>query len=87
MSLLACSPRPHLVTSLRDKLPNQCVTCGRRFPTGTEGKAQKEKHMDWHFRTNQRIQDASKGIQNRSWYIGEMVCIFLCLISLKIMSN
>lgn len=56
-----------------DRRRNQCVNCGLRFDSLEEGKKSKERHMDWHFRANQRISDASKGIQSRSWFVGEMV--------------
>lgn len=39
-----------------------------------EGRKKKAKHLDWHFRVNQRMVDAAKRGQNRSWYVDEMVC-------------
>lgn len=29
--------------------------------------------MDWHFKTNQRMTEAEKKGQHRSWYVDEMV--------------
>lgn len=57
---------------LYDSIPNQCTTCGRRFPGSEGGKECKARHLDWHFKTNQRLQDAAKRPQNRSFYIGEL---------------
>ncbi|KAJ5984381.1 mRNA cleavage factor complex component Pcf11 [Penicillium waksmanii] len=59
-------PRLNLVVSLYDAKSNRCGTCGRRFPTTAEGKEKKARHLDWHFKTNQRMVDASKRAQNRS---------------------
>lgn len=52
--------------------PSQCSTCGRRFPATEAGKARKGRHLDAHFRTNQRLVDASKRVVTRSWYIDEL---------------
>ncbi|KAL8906636.1 MAG: hypothetical protein Q9207_001890 [Kuettlingeria erythrocarpa] len=66
-------PRPHLVKAqLFDARPNQCSTCGQRFLATEEGKKKKARHLDWHFRTNQRLADSAKRIQSRSWYVDEM---------------
>ncbi|GAB7352940.1 hypothetical protein MBLNU459_g3519t2 [Dothideomycetes sp. NU459] len=69
--------RPELIQTLYDGQPNQCTTCGRRFLATEEGRAKKSRHLDWHFRTNQRIADAAQKGQNRSWYIDEMEWISL----------
>ncbi|KAI4126717.1 MAG: hypothetical protein LQ338_003620 [Usnochroma carphineum] len=66
-------PRPHLVkVKLFDARPNQCSTCGQRFLATEEGRSKKARHLDWHFRTNQRLADSAKRIQSRSWYVDEM---------------
>ncbi|KAI4153992.1 MAG: hypothetical protein L6R39_001469 [Caloplaca ligustica] len=66
-------PRPHLIQAkLFDARPNQCSTCGQRFLATEEGKKKKARHLDWHFRTNQRLADSAKRIQSRSWYVEEM---------------
>lgn len=69
--------RPELINTLYDAQPNQCTTCGRRFPATPEGRTKKARHLDWHFRTNQRIASAVRQGQNRSWYIDEMEWIQL----------
>jgi pre-mRNA cleavage complex 2 protein Pcf11 len=66
-------PRSMLISSLYDARPNRCGTCGRRFPATEEGKEKKARHLDWHFRTNQRMADAARRAQNRSWYVDERV--------------
>ena len=65
--------RPELVRALYDDQPNQCSTCGRRFLATEEGRAKKERHLDWHFRTNQRMADpnATRG-QHRQWFVDEV---------------
>ncbi|KAL9001972.1 MAG: hypothetical protein Q9188_005068 [Gyalolechia gomerana] len=66
-------PRPHLLKArLFDARPNQCSTCAQRFLATEEGKKKKARHLDWHFRTNQRLADSAKRIQSRSWYVDEM---------------
>ena len=57
---------------LYESQPNQCTTCGRRFLANEEGRDKKRRHYDWHFRTNQRINEATKRAQNRSWYVDEL---------------
>ena len=52
--------------------PNQCTICGRRFLATEEGRAKKARHLDWHFRTNQRIAESTNRGQSRSWYVDEM---------------
>ncbi|KAJ5693302.1 mRNA cleavage factor complex component Pcf11 [Penicillium macrosclerotiorum] len=64
-------PRFSLIALLYDAKPNRCGTCGRRFATTEEGRRQKARHLDWHFKTNQRMADASKRAQTRSWYVDE----------------
>ena len=70
--------RPELVHALYDAQPNQCSTCGRRFLASDEGRAKKARHLDWHFRTNQRMADASiaRGA-HRDWFVNEMEWISL----------
>jgi pre-mRNA cleavage complex 2 protein Pcf11 len=65
--------RPDLLRTLYDDLPNQCSTCGRRFLADPSGRARKERHLDWHFRTNQRMADPniSRG-QHRQWFVDEV---------------
>ncbi|KAG7294301.1 hypothetical protein NEMBOFW57_004372 [Staphylotrichum longicolle] len=46
--------------------------CGRRFKTTEEGRRKKTAHMDWHFRVHQRMTDAEKRGQHRSWYVDEL---------------
>ncbi|OQD80541.1 hypothetical protein PENANT_c034G06677 [Penicillium antarcticum] len=64
-------PRPGLIVSLYDSRSNRCGTCGRRFFATEEGKEMKARHLDWHFKTNQRMTEASRRAQNRSWYVDE----------------
>ncbi|KOS40894.1 hypothetical protein ACN38_g8224 [Penicillium nordicum] len=64
-------PRFGLIVSLYDSRPNRCGTCGRRFLTTDEGKEMKARHLDWHFKTNQRMTESSRRAQNRSWYVDE----------------
>ncbi|KAG0157989.1 hypothetical protein PDIDSM_5501 [Penicillium digitatum] len=64
-------PRFGLIVSLYDSRPNRCGTCGRRFMTTEEGKEMKARHLDWHFKTNQRMTESSRRAQNRSWYVDE----------------
>lgn len=65
-------PRPHLVLKFINEKPNQCSTCGRRFTSDEVGRAKKEKHLDWHFKTKARSIEAEQRGQNRSWYVDEM---------------
>jgi pre-mRNA cleavage complex 2 protein Pcf11 len=67
-------PRFGLIVSLYDSRPNKCGTCGRRFFATEEGKEMKARHLDWHFKTNQRMTESSLRAQNRSWYVDERVC-------------
>jgi pre-mRNA cleavage complex 2 protein Pcf11 len=71
------SPRPTLVASLYEAKTNKCGTCGRRFFANEEGKQKKARHLDWHFRTNQRMAEAAKRGQSRSWYVDERVSMVL----------
>jgi pre-mRNA cleavage complex 2 protein Pcf11 len=66
-----------LIHSLYDAHPNQCTTCGIRFPSTATGRSAKATHLDGHFRTNQRIADASNASHTRSWYIDELAWITL----------
>lgn len=65
--------RPQLIHALYTALPNQCSTCGRRFPADDLGREKKARHLDWHFRTNQRMADSSiaRGA-HRDWFVNEM---------------
>lgn len=65
-------PRPHLILRFMNEKPNQCSTCGRRFTSDDAGKAKKEKHLDWHFKTKARGIEAEQRGQNRSWYVDEL---------------
>ncbi|KAI9374543.1 hypothetical protein BJX61DRAFT_532285 [Aspergillus egyptiacus] len=64
-------PRSMLIATLYEARSNRCGTCGRRFFATEEGKEKKARHLDWHFRTNQRMADAARRAQNRSWYVDE----------------
>ncbi|KAJ5833132.1 hypothetical protein N7474_001443 [Penicillium riverlandense] len=64
-------PRVALVVSLYEARSNRCGTCGRRFLTTQEGKDKKARHLDWHFKTNQRMAEAARRAQTRSWYVDE----------------
>ncbi|KAL9120220.1 MAG: hypothetical protein Q9187_003222 [Circinaria calcarea] len=65
-------PRPHLISKLYEARPNQCSTCGKRFLYTDEDRNKKARHLDWHFRTNQRLADSAKRGQSRSWYVDEL---------------
>ncbi|OBT67968.1 hypothetical protein VE03_02440 [Pseudogymnoascus sp. 23342-1-I1] len=65
-------PRPHLIVRLYERLGIPCTQCGRRFQTDEEGKKKKAAHMDWHFRVHQRMVEAEKRGQHRSWYVDEL---------------
>ncbi|KAI9894796.1 MAG: hypothetical protein M1814_000015 [Vezdaea aestivalis] len=62
---------PELISQLYEARPNQCTTCGVRFLATDEDKKKKAKHLDWHFRTNQRMAESAKRGQSRSWYLDE----------------
>ncbi|PYH60639.1 putative mRNA cleavage factor complex component Pcf11 [Aspergillus niger CBS 101883] len=64
-------PRQMLISSLYETRSNRCGTCGQRFFATEEGKEKKARHLDWHFRTNQRMSEAARRAQNRSWYVDE----------------
>ncbi|KAI5305992.1 hypothetical protein KEM56_002615 [Ascosphaera pollenicola] len=66
------TPRPNLIATLYEDKPDRCTTCGRRFTPDQEGKEKKAHHLDWHFKTNQRMTEALKRGQSRSWYLDEM---------------
>ncbi|KAL3418673.1 hypothetical protein PVAG01_10389 [Phlyctema vagabunda] len=65
-------PRPHLISSLYEQLGAPCTQCGRRFKSNEEGRKKKTAHMDWHFRVHQRMTEAEKRGQHRSWYVDEL---------------
>jgi pre-mRNA cleavage complex 2 protein Pcf11 len=62
--------RPELLRALYSDQPNQCSTCGRRFLATPEGKANKARHLDWHFRINQRLAEfsSSRAAAHRHWF-------------------
>ncbi|KOC09168.1 mRNA cleavage factor complex component Pcf11 [Aspergillus flavus AF70] len=64
-------PRNAFIATLYESKPNRCGTCGRRFSATEDGKGKKARHLDWHFRTNQRMAEAARRAQNRSWYVDE----------------
>ncbi|CAK7216908.1 mRNA 3' end processing factor [Sporothrix bragantina] len=63
--------RPHLLPMMYDNLGPPCTQCGRRFRTDDVGRAAKTAHMDWHFKVHQRIVEAEKRGQHRSWYVDQ----------------
>lgn len=63
--------RRPLFKSIYDGLGPPCTQCGRRFPGDDEGKRKKTAHMDWHFRVHQRMIEAEKRGQHRSWYVDQ----------------
>ncbi|KAH9908098.1 hypothetical protein F4778DRAFT_462332 [Xylariomycetidae sp. FL2044] len=63
--------RPSLVPLLFESLGPQCTQCGRRFTKDEEGKQKKTAHMDWHFRVNQRMAEADKGVKQRGWLVDD----------------
>ncbi|CAK7271759.1 mRNA 3' end processing factor [Sporothrix epigloea] len=63
--------RPHLLPMMYDNLGPPCTQCGRRFRTDEAGRAAKTAHMDWHFKVHQRIVEAEKRGQHRSWYVDQ----------------
>ena len=74
--LITIRPRPRLVSKLYEARPNQCSTCGKRFLLTDEDRKKKASHLDWHFRTNQRLNDTMQRGQSRSWYVDELVSTF-----------
>lgn len=62
--------RPELLRALYSDQPNQCSTCGRRFLSTPEGRANKARHLDWHFRINQRMAEfsSSRAAAHRHWF-------------------
>lgn len=74
-------PRPHLLPLLYQALGLPCTQCGRRFMGDDEGKKKKTAHMDWHFRVHQRMIEAEKRGQHRSWYVDQAVSPPLLLTS------
>ncbi|KAL1835998.1 hypothetical protein VTJ49DRAFT_5701 [Mycothermus thermophilus] len=64
--------RPHLIPQLYEELGPPCTQCGRRFKTDEDGRRRKTAHMDWHFRVHQRMAEAERRGQHRSWYVDEM---------------
>lgn len=60
--------RPELLRALYADQPNQCSTCGRRFLSTPEGRANKARHLDWHFRINQRLVESSRAAHHRHWF-------------------
>lgn len=64
-----------MIAQLHEDLGPPCTQCGRRFKTDEEGRRKKTAHMDWHFRVHQRITEAEKRGQHRSWYVDELVSL------------
>ncbi|CAJ2511570.1 Uu.00g071950.m01.CDS01 [Anthostomella pinea] len=64
--------RPQLLPFLFEAQGPQCTQCGRRFARDEKGKRKKTAHMDWHFKVNQRIAEAEKRGQHRSWLVDEV---------------
>ncbi|KAL9088100.1 MAG: hypothetical protein Q9159_003298 [Coniocarpon cinnabarinum] len=67
--------RPDMINDrLYKASPSQCMTCGRRFAATAQGKARKARHLDYHFRTNQRVAESEgngrRGVC-RAWYPNE----------------
>ncbi|EGO56489.1 hypothetical protein NEUTE1DRAFT_147145 [Neurospora tetrasperma FGSC 2508] len=60
---------PQLINRLHEDLGPPCTQCGRRFGTDEEGRRKKTAHMDWHFRVHQRVTDAERRGQHRSWWV------------------
>ncbi|KAK4121797.1 hypothetical protein N657DRAFT_576730 [Parathielavia appendiculata] len=65
--------RPHLIAKLHEELGPPCSQCGRRFKTDDESRRKKTAHMDWHFRVHQRMTEAERRGQHRSWFVDELV--------------
>lgn len=61
--------RADYVQQLYGDLGPPCRLCGRRFKEDEQGRNKKTAHLDWHFRVNQRIAEAEKKGQHRSWYV------------------
>lgn len=72
LSIILRRYTPHLLPRLHSELGSPCGQCGRKFANDDAGRALKSAHMDWHFRVHQRIAEAEKRGQHRSWYVGEM---------------
>ncbi|TKX26146.1 hypothetical protein C1H76_1499 [Elsinoe australis] len=64
--------RPDLLATLYASQPSQCPTCAHRFPATEAGKSRKAAHLDWHFRTNQRVAESAHRSVHRLWYPDEM---------------
>nr|OQO30400.1 hypothetical protein B0A51_02360 [Rachicladosporium sp. CCFEE 5018] len=60
--------RPELLRALYTDQPNQCSTCGRRFLSTPAGREIKARHLDWHFRINQRLAESTRAAHHRHWY-------------------
>ncbi|KAJ0322581.1 hypothetical protein Brms1b_001957 [Colletotrichum noveboracense] len=45
------------------------IDASKRFKTDEEGRKKKMAHMDWHFKAHQRLAEAEKRGQHRSWYV------------------
>ncbi|RAL61575.1 hypothetical protein DID88_009614 [Monilinia fructigena] len=65
--------RPHLISSLYEKLGAPCTQCGRRFPIGR--RRPKEENCPHGLAlpcSPQRMAEAEKRGQHRSWYVDEL---------------
>lgn len=65
------SPRPYLVDALFTQQPSRCGSCGKRFTFDEKGRVRKARHLDWHFRNNQRLADAASRGMSRDLYLDE----------------
>jgi pre-mRNA cleavage complex 2 protein Pcf11 len=63
--------RPGLLQAFLSRNPNQCSTCGRRFASDEIGTEKKARHLDWHFKTKNRMLEAERRGVSRSWYVDE----------------
>ena len=78
---------PSLLSSLYSALPTQCPTCALRFASPPEGRAAKAAHLDWHFRTNQRIADSVHRSLHRNWYPDEHAWLALKEVDVSVLDE
>jgi len=64
--------RPELLRPLYYDQQNQCTQCGRRFLETPEAREKKARHLDWHFRINQRLAESSRAAHHRQWFPEEL---------------
>jgi pre-mRNA cleavage complex 2 protein Pcf11 len=53
------------IAMMYDRIPLQCKTCGLRLH---DGKKQ-AKHLDWHFKHNQRLLLRAKSVVSQDWFL------------------